>query len=83
MREGKTEPPSQKDLIAFAIRRVLTVADALFTPWIVELAESHVTADGEKADYTQLEAHLRRYTARNTFDYFIHKDLGERFCAAS
>ena len=24
----------------------------------------------------RLEAHLRRYTARNTFDYFIHKDLG-------
>ena len=31
---------------------------------------------GEKAEYTRLEAHLRRYTARNTFDYFIHKDLG-------
>ena len=26
--------------------------------------------------YSRLEAHLRRYTARNTFDYFIHKDLG-------
>jgi adenine-specific DNA-methyltransferase len=34
-----------------------------------------VKADGERADYTRLEAHLRRYTARNTFDYFIHKDL--------
>ncbi len=33
-------------------------------------------SSGEKAEYTQLEAHLRRYTARNTFDYFIHKDLG-------
>ena len=29
-----------------------------------------------KADYTRLEAHLRRYTARNTFDFFIHEDLG-------
>ena len=34
------------------------------------------TTSGDKADYTRLEAHLRRYTARNTFDYFIHKDLG-------
>lgn len=33
-------------------------------------------ADGETAEYSRLEAHLRRYTARNTFDYFIHKDLG-------
>jgi adenine-specific DNA-methyltransferase len=28
-------------------------------------------------EYSRLEAHLRQYTARNTFDYFIHKDLGE------
>ena len=33
-------------------------------------------ASGERADYSRLEAHLRRYVARNTFDYFIHKDLG-------
>lgn len=26
-------------------------------------------------DKTILEKHLRRYTARNTYDYFIHKDL--------
>jgi hypothetical protein len=25
---------------------------------------------------TRLRVHLDRYTARNTFDYFIHKDLG-------
>ena len=45
-------------------------------PRIAELGKPHVTASGERADYTRLEAHLRRYTARNTFDYFIHKDLG-------
>ena len=34
-------------------------------------------ASGERADRTAaLDAHLKRYTARNTFDYFIHKDLG-------
>ncbi len=75
LRAGKTKPPVQKDLIAIAVRRVLAVADPPFAPWIVELSKPHVTAAGEKADYTQLEAHLRRYTARNTFDYFIHKDL--------
>src|SRR5208282_4732686 len=35
-----------------------------------------VAAGGENAEYSRLEAHLRRYTARNTFDYFIHRDLG-------
>ena len=75
-REGKSRPPAQKDLTAIAIKRVPAVADASLAPWITELAKPHVLASGEKADYTRLEAHLRRYTARNTFDYFIHKDLG-------
>lgn len=29
---------------------------------------------------TMLERHLNRYTARNTYDYFIHKDLGKFLC---
>ena len=44
--------------------------------WLAELGKPHVKTDGEQADYSRLEAHLRRYAARNTFDYFIHKDLG-------
>ena len=76
VREGKSKPPAQKDLSALAAKRVLTVTEAALAPWITELGKPHVTAGGEKADYTRIEAHLRRYTARNTFDYFIHKDLG-------
>jgi len=76
VREGKTKPPAQKELSALAARRVLAVTEAALAPWISELNKPHVTASGEKADYTRIEAHLRRYTARNTFDYFIHKDLG-------
>jgi adenine-specific DNA-methyltransferase len=76
VREGKTKPPAQKDLIALAVKRVLAVADASLAAWIADLGRSHVTTSGERADYTRLEAHLKRYTARNTFDYFIHKDLG-------
>ena len=84
-REGKTKPPAQKDLIGFAVRRILSVQSAGFSvqaenrtlsTWVAELAKPHTRTDGEKADYTRLEAHLKRYTARNTFDYFIHKDLG-------
>ncbi|MFN7173037.1 MAG: site-specific DNA-methyltransferase, partial [Fimbriimonadaceae bacterium] len=31
---------------------------------------------GTASENTRLRVHLDRYTARNTFDYFIHKDLG-------
>ena len=75
-RAGKSRPPAQKDLSALAAKRVLAMTDALLAAWIAELGKPHVTTSGEKADYMRLEAHLRRYTARNTFDYFIHKDLG-------
>ena len=75
-RAGKNKPPAQKDLTALAVKRVLAVTDVSLAPWIADLGQSHVTTSGDKADYTRLEAHLRRYTARNTFDYFIHKDLG-------
>ena len=39
-------------------------------------ASSTLWRAASSADYSRLEAHLRRYTARNTFDYFIHKDVG-------
>ena len=32
--------------------------------------------NGKSTDKCLLERHLYRYTARNQFDYFIHKDLG-------
>ena len=73
---GKKKPPVQKDLSALASKRILAVTDAALTEWIAQLGKPHVKASGEQADYTRLEAYLRRYTARNTFDYFIHKDLG-------
>ena len=75
-RDGKKKPPAQKDLIALAAKSVLVNTDPALTEWIVELDKPHVLANGEQADYSRLEAHLKRYTARNTFDYFIHKDLG-------
>ncbi len=47
---------------------------ALDPGWQVLLAVPAPTdANGER---TLLERHIERYTARNTFDYFIHKDLG-------
>ncbi|TJV94233.1 MAG: site-specific DNA-methyltransferase [Mesorhizobium sp.] len=75
-RDGKKKPPAQKDLTAFAVTRILAVSDAAFTSWIADLAKPHVTISGETPGHSRLEGHLMRYTARNTFDYFIHRDLG-------
>ena len=76
VRDGRTKPPNQKDLTTLAATRVLSFSDEGFAEWITELGQPHTLANAEPTDYTRLEAHLRRYTARNTFDYFIHKDLG-------
>lgn len=76
-RAGKSKPPAQKELIAIAEKCLLAVSDTALASWIAELGKKHTKADGELADYSKLVAHLNRYTARNTFDYFIHKDLGK------
>ena len=75
-RDGKNKPPVQKDLTALASKRILAVTDVACAEWIAALSEVHVMANGERAGYSRLEAHLKRYSARNTFDYFIHKHLG-------
>ncbi len=75
-REGKKKPPAQKDLTASAVRRILAISDAAFTSWIAELGKPHMNLNGEQPGHSRFEGHLKRYTARNTFDYFIHKDLG-------
>jgi len=44
--------------------------------WQHRLSANWTRADGMPSDRTILEKHLSDYTKRNTFDYFIHKDLG-------
>lgn len=44
------------------------------TEWKTALLRSAPIKSNESR--TLLEKHLEQYTARNTFDYFIHKDLG-------
>ncbi len=45
-----------------------------FDDWL-ELLKSRAPTE-KNPDRTLLEKHLNDYTARNTFDYFIHKNLG-------
>jgi len=46
------------------------------TVWQQRLSAKWKRASGTEADKTILDKHLFDYTRRNTFDYFIHKDLG-------
>ncbi len=61
----------QADLNADASARILT--ECAKGPFL-ELAAKRPTE--KKKDRTLLDKHLADYTARNTFDYFVHKDLG-------
>lgn len=72
----KPETEKQKDLNAEAEAAILALDDPALAHWIKALGGQHVRADGTASENTRLRVHLDRYTARNTFDYFIHKDLG-------
>lgn len=47
------------------------MADTAALPWVTALA-----SPSKNSEKTVLDWHLAEYTARNKFDYFIHKDLG-------
>jgi adenine-specific DNA-methyltransferase len=66
------EGRKQKELNERAVEQILNTPG--FAEWQAELAQLRPTEKNPKR--TLLEKHLTEYTARNTFDYFIHKDLG-------
>ena len=69
--EYRPHPDKQADLNARAVAGILDLAPG---GWTARLAERAPTPSSP--DRTLLGKHLDEYTARNTFDYFIHKDLG-------
>ncbi|PCJ90108.1 MAG: site-specific DNA-methyltransferase [Porticoccaceae bacterium] len=62
----------QEKLNEAAVETLL--AQVNFDEWLTILKAPAPTE--AKPNRTLLERHLNEYTARNTFDYFIHKDLG-------
>jgi adenine-specific DNA-methyltransferase len=64
----------QADLNAKAADSFKTSSPKTLGEWRSELLRGAPTKSNEAR--TLLEKHLEQYTARNTFDYFIHKDLG-------
>ena len=75
IRSGKHKPPTQRDLLTLAIDRIFASSQLSLAEWIKELRAPHVTSSGGKTESSKLEVNLKRFAARNTFDYFIHKDL--------
>lgn len=66
------EKRTQKVLNEQAVKTILSLKG--LGQWIFELGERVPTE--KNPDRTLLEKRLNTYTAKNTFDYFIHKDLG-------
>ena len=62
----------QDELMAEAFKKLKTLIP---TDWQADLFVLKPTE--KKKDRTLLEKYLAEYTARNTFDYFIHKNLGD------
>ena len=69
------DPAKQKELNSTTEETILASGDTELAEWITELQKLNVRSDGSSSG-TRLRLHLDRYAARNTFDYFIHKDLG-------
>lgn len=70
------EAAKQKELNAAAEEALLTTDEPELAEWVQALSAKHVRVDGTASENTRLRVHIDRYTARNTFDYFVHKDLG-------
>jgi len=71
------EKRRQDAINAETARRVTEdLNDEKLAVWQHRLSAKWTRADGMASDRTNLEKHLYDYTRRNTFDYFIHKDLG-------
>ncbi len=61
----------QKDLMAAALESITPLVPADFEEVLTAKAPTK-----DNSNRTLLEKHLTDYTAKNSFDYFIHKDLG-------
>lgn len=73
--ELMTKATKQDALLAEAMNVIKTIVPEEFR----ELLDIKIPT-AKKPDRTLLEKHLTDYTAKNSFDYFIHKDLGGFLC---
>lgn len=73
---AQKKPPVQAHLIDIADNFLLREASKFERHWKSALETRYLKTNDERAEYSTLKGHLNNYTKKNTFDYFIHKDLG-------
>ena len=73
---AKKKPPVQGAILTGAVNHLLAENSGLPAEWRTALNRDYTKANGDKADYSILQGQLNNYTKKNSFDYFIHKDLG-------
>lgn len=73
---AQKKAPTQDHLRNIAIEQVFADQSELPDEWQQALRQPYRKADGTLADYSLLQGQLNNYTKKNSFDYFIHKDLG-------
>lgn len=73
---AKKKAPTQAHLLDIAEVLLLGDSSELDSQWKTALSKPYRKANGELADYSTLKGQLNNYTKKNSFDYFIHKDLG-------
>ncbi len=72
-----SEARKQAAINAETAQRVIeSLSGEELAAWQHRLGAIWKRADGTVSERTILDKHLSDYTKRNTFDYFIHKDLG-------
>ncbi|MBV1898787.1 MAG: hypothetical protein KUG63_05370 [Cycloclasticus sp.] len=74
---AKKKPPTLDHLKQIAEQHLLSLNGGVPDEWRELLEVKYKKTDGELADYSVLMSQLNLYTKKNTFDYFIHKNLGE------
>jgi adenine-specific DNA-methyltransferase len=74
---AKKKPPTMEHLRLIAETALLDLNSGVPKEWRELLEAKYRKTDGELADYSVLMSQLNLFTKKNTFDYFIHKNLGE------
>jgi len=74
---GPDAEKRKQDDLNIETARTILAEKKVGLQWKAAFAEKWRRADGTVTERTILEKHLYDYTRRNTFDYFIHKDLGK------
>lgn len=72
---AQKKAPTQDHLRTIAVNTLLSSDSEMPDIWQQTLKQPYRKSDGNLADYSILQGQLNNYTKKNSFDYFIHKDL--------